>query len=129
MEEKDQTIGFRVSPKERELLSEQAKTAGLTLTEYVRSRVFLTSAEPNEEEIKKLLRQLIYITNRTHVAVYSIAEDAGLTSTEDLQKIYARSQRAGIEYLAKLPERIAEVDTELKQISCTAAPAAEKAEA
>jgi hypothetical protein len=129
MDDKEQkVITFKLSAEETEALDAKATAARISRSDYLR---MLVSAPPQagNEGLERLLRQLIYIMNRTHMAVYSIAEDAGLTSTEDLQKIYTRSQRAGIEYLAKLPERIAAVDAELKQTGGTAAPAAEKAEA
>lgn len=41
MKEKQQVIGFRVTPSERTGLDRDAETAGLNLTDYVRSQLII----------------------------------------------------------------------------------------
>src|SRR5258708_6985026 len=103
MEERDQTIGFRVSAKERQALDEEATKAGLTLTEYVRSKVLSRASTSSAESFERLLRHLIYYVNRIHVAVYSIAETAATLSTDQLQEIYDDAVQESIRYLNDLP--------------------------
>ena len=72
MDEKDQTIGFRVTAKEREQLDAEAAQASVSLTDYIRRKVLATDEAPAQANLEGLLRHLIYMESRTHIALYSI---------------------------------------------------------
>ncbi len=81
--------------------------------------------ETPNHHFEALLRHLIYITNRTHIAVYSIAENAGTLTTDRLQIIYDDAVTAGLRYMAELPEIIAKAQAQIAAQTNTAPPAAE----
>ncbi len=78
--------------------------------------------ETRVSHIEGLLRHLVYITSRTHVAVYAIPEIAGTISTKQLREIYEGARIAGLEYMADLPERMAKAETHIAGQSRTDAP-------
>jgi hypothetical protein len=123
VEEKDQRMfNFKVSVEEAETINAAAKAGNMTRSDYLRSRVLAAPALPPTPEIERLLRHLVYIASRTHVAVYAIPEIAGTISTRQLREIYEGALTAGLEYMADLPERMAKAETHIASQSRTDAP-------
>jgi predicted DNA binding CopG/RHH family protein len=126
MEEKEQrVITFKLSAEEADILDGRASQAGMSRSDYLRTVIFAPTRSPNDN-LEELLRHLIYIADRTHIAVYYIAEIAGTLPTERLQAIYDEAAQEGVRYLNELPQRIATVQAQLAAQSNTAPPAAEK---
>jgi hypothetical protein len=75
--------------------------------------------------LESLIRHLIYITTRTHIAVYSIVETAGTLSRERLQRIYDDACTEALEYIAKLGNAVAEAQPRIAEPTETAPPAAD----
>jgi len=113
VEEKDQRmLNFKVSVEEAETIDAAAKAGNMTRSDYLRSRVLAAPAlTPTTSDIERLLRHLVYIASRTHVAVYAIPEAAGTISTKQLREMYEGARTAGLEYMAELAERMAKAET------------------
>ena len=118
--EEERKVSFRISAEEDEIIKAAAREQGISVSEYVRARVLSDratsdkgAAETRVSQIERLLRHLVYITSRTHVAVYAIPETAGIISTKQLREIYEGARTAGLEYMAELPERMAKTDTHI----------------
>ena len=126
MEEREQRMfNFKVSIEEAETIDAAAKGLGMTRSDYLRSRVLLPLNTIPSSNLEALLRYLIYITNRTHIAIYSIAENEGTLTTERLRGIYDDTVTAGLRYMTELPERIAKTQAQIAAQTNTAPPAAE----
>jgi hypothetical protein len=121
MEEKERRIvSFQVSGDELETIEIAAANQGVSRSEYLRTKVLSASSASTEsnaeallQHLEGLLRHLVYITSRTHVAVYAIPETAGTISTKQLREIYQDGRTAGLEYMADLPKRMAEAETHI----------------
>ena len=81
-----------------------------------------SNAEASLQRLEGLLRHLVYITSRTHVAVYSIAETAGTISTRQLREMYEAARTAGLEYMATLAERMAKAEAQIASQNRSDAP-------
>jgi mobilization protein NikA len=114
VEEKDQRMfNFKVSVEEAETIDAAAKAGNMTRSDYLRSRVLAAPALTPTAEVERLLRHLVYIASRTHVAVYAIPEAAGTISTKQLREMYEGARTAGLEYMAELAERMAKAETHI----------------
>jgi hypothetical protein len=130
MEDKERRIvSFQVSADEVEAIESAAANLGVSRSEYLRGRVLSRAgaeADNNTEALLRhlegLLRHLVYITSRTHVAVYAIPETARTISTEQLREIYEGARIAGLEYMADLSERMAKAETHIASQSRTDTP-------
>jgi hypothetical protein len=130
MEDKERRIvSFQVSADEVEAIESAAANLGVSRSEYLRSRILSPAsadADNNTEatlrHLEGLLRHLVYITSRTHVAVYAIPETAGTMSTKQLREIYEGARIAGLEYMADLPERMAKAETNIASQGRTDTP-------
>ncbi len=130
MEDKERRIvSFQVSADEVEAIESAAANLGVSRSEYLRGRVLSPAgaeADNNTEALLRhlegLLRHLVYVTSRTHVAVYAIPESAGTISTERLREIYEGARIAGLEYMADLPERMVKAETHIASQSRTDTP-------
>jgi predicted DNA binding CopG/RHH family protein len=127
--EEERKVSFRISAEEDEIIKAAAREQGISVSEYVRARVLsdgVTSdkgaAETQVSHIERLLRHLVYITSRTHVAVYSIAQTAGTISTEQLREIYDGARAEGLDYMANLAERMAKAEARIASQSRTNKP-------
>jgi uncharacterized protein (DUF1778 family) len=127
--EEERKVSFRISAEEDEIIKAAAREQGISVSEYVRARVLSDGAASDKEvaetrvsHIERLLRHLVYITSRTHVAVYAIPETAGTISTKQLREIYDGAQTAGLEYIADLPERMATAETQIASQGRTLTP-------
>lgn len=125
MEDKERRIvSFQVSCDELQAIENASAKLGVSRSEYLRTRVLSTTGASEERnlddsprQLERLLRHLVYITSRTHVAVYAIPETAGTISTKQLRELYDDARTAGLEYLAELPERMAKAETQLASLS------------
>ncbi len=130
MEDKERRIvSFQVSADEVEAIESAAANLGVSRSEYLRGRVLSPAgaeADNNTEallrQLEGLLRHLVYITSRTHAAVYAIPETAGTIPTEQLREIYEDARIAGLEYIADLPVRMAKAETHTPSQSRTDTP-------
>jgi hypothetical protein len=127
--EEERKVSFRISAEEDEIIKAAAREHGISVSEYVRARV-LSGGVPSDKgvqdtrvsHIERLLRHLVYVTSRTHVAVYAIPETAGTMSTKQLREIYEGARIAGLEYMADLSERMAKAETHIASQSRTDTP-------
>ncbi len=121
MEDKERRIvSFQVSADEVEAIESAAANLGVSRSEYLRTKVLSASSASTEsnaeallQHLEGLLRHLVYITSRTHVAVYAIPETAGTISTKQLREIYEDARITGLEYMADLPERMVKAETHI----------------
>ena len=121
MEDKERRIvSFQVSADDVEAIESAAANLGVSRSEYLRTKVFSASSASTEsnaeallQHLEGILRHLIYITSRTHVAVYAIPETAGTISTKQLREIYEGARITGLEYMADLPERMVKAETHI----------------
>jgi len=124
-----QVMSIRLSSEELQKIDAEAAEAGMSRADYIRMTLLSARATPaadaSNRYIEALLRHLIYITNRIHIAVYSIAETAGTLPTERLETIYENSVTEGLQYMADLPKIIARVQAQVAAPTNTAPPAAE----
>jgi hypothetical protein len=126
MDERDQTIGFRVTAKERQTLDEEATKAEQTLTEYVRSKAFSAGNTAPTRDLEPLSRYLMYMINRVHIAVFSIPEVAGTLSTEQLQTIYDSAVPEAVEWMPELPKHMAKLQAQIAAHTSGAGAATDK---
>ena len=124
-----QVMSIRLSSEELQKIEAEAVEAGMSRADYIR-RILLSAraiapADAGNSHIEALLRHLIYITNRIHIAVYSITETAGTVSTDRLETTYENSQTEGLQYMADLPKIMAKVQALVAAQTDTAPPAAE----
>ncbi len=124
-EKQQQVISCKVSADEAEAIKAAAATFGMSVSEYVRSKVLAPAGQGPQGNFDALLRYLIYITNRTHMAVYAIAGNAGTLTTDRLQTIYDDAVTEGLRCMAELPERMAKTQAQIAAQTNTAPPAAE----
>jgi hypothetical protein len=130
MEDKERRIvSFQVSGEELETIEIAAANQGVSRSEYLRTKVLSarsasteSNAEASLQRLEGLLRHLVYITSRTHVAVYSIAETAGTISTRQLREMYEAARTAGLEYMATLAERMAKAEAQIASQNRSDAP-------
>ena len=64
-------------------------------------------------KLEALLRHLIYMESRTHIALYSIHEMAGTLSTPALQGIYEHAVSESLKYMVALSDRIAKAQAQI----------------
>jgi hypothetical protein len=117
-------ISFQVSADELEAIEGEAARQGISRSEYLRTKVMAQPGEGPQGITEALLRHLIYITSRTHIAIYSIAEEQGSLSTERLQGIYDAALAEGLTYINELPQRIAKAEAQRAAQTNSAPPAA-----
>ena len=124
-----QVMSIRLSAEELQKIEAEAVEAGMSRADYIRRTLLsvpaTAPADAGNRQIEALLRHLIYITNRIHIAIYSIAETAGTVSTDRLETIYENSVTEGLQYMADLPKIIAKVQALVAAQTDTAPLAAE----
>jgi hypothetical protein len=118
-------VSFRLPADAIAGIEARAAKAGMSRSEYLRCRAISAPDAPVVANLESLIRHLIYITTRTHIAVYSIAETAGTLSRERLQRIYDDARSEGLEYMAQLGNAVAEAQPRIEEPTETAPPAAE----
>jgi hypothetical protein len=122
VDEKQQVISCKVSEEEAEAIKASAAALSTSVSEYVRKRALSRASEASITNLEALIRYLIYMTNRLHIAVFSIPEVAGPLSTEQLQTIYESAVTEAVEWMAELPKHVAKLQAQMT----TAPPTAEK---
>jgi hypothetical protein len=128
MDEKGQMIGFRVTAKEREQLDAEAAQSGVSLTDYIRRKVLATEEVPPRANLERLLRHVIYMASRIHIAVYAMHEMAGTLSKDELKKIYEGTRPASAKYLAELSDELTSTEARIAEQVGSAAARADDAE-
>lgn len=103
MEKRNHSVSklLRMTPKEAKLLSEKAKAADMTESEYLR---LMITQKPNDyPEVRQLLRDLINEVNRIGVNINQItySHNAELYSEDDKDRLIA--------YMRKLNTAVAKV--------------------
>lgn len=103
MEKRNHSVSklLRMTPKEAKLLSEKAKAADMTESEYLR---LMITQKPNDyPEVRQLLRDLINEVNRIGVNINQItySHNAELYSEDDKERLIA--------YMRKLNTAVAKV--------------------
>jgi hypothetical protein len=124
MEDKErQKLTVVVSPEEAETIKAAAAALGISLSEYGRNRMLAAAPDVTTGNLEALLRHLIYMESRTHIALYSIHEMAGTLSTTALQEVYEHAASESLKYMVALPDRIAkaQAQTAAETSSTTAA--------
>jgi hypothetical protein len=121
MEERDQTIGFRVTLKERQRLEEEAKQAGLSLTDHVRARLLSPTRSDGNGNLETLIKYAIYAISQTQNALYSIAEAHGkagrFLSTAELEQVAHRCHDEAIQYAIEFAENFTATQAEIAAAS------------
>jgi len=108
MEDQERRIvSFQVSAAEAESIEVAATKDGISRSEYLRQKLLAPQPEASTTDVEAMLQHLIYISNRTHAAVYAIAEIAGTLPTAKLREIYDDTAAATARYMADLPQRMA----------------------
>jgi len=107
MEKRNHSISklLRMTPKEAKLLSEKAKAADMTESEYLR---LMITQKPNDyPEVRQLLRDLINEVNRIGVNINQItySHNAELYSQEDKERLVAYMRKLNVA-VAKVVETI-----------------------
>lgn len=107
MEKRNHSVSklLRMTPKEAKLLSEKAKTADMTESEYLR---LMITQKPNDyPEVRQLLRDLINEVNRIGVNINQITynHNAELYSADDKERLIAYMRKLNIA-VAKVVETV-----------------------
>ena len=82
------TVSFRLPPDAVARIEARAAEAGISRSEYLRARAESLPEDSTTGNLEALLRHLIYMESRTHIALYAIHEMAGTLSTAALQEVY-----------------------------------------
>jgi hypothetical protein len=126
VDEKQQVMSFKLSEEEAEAIKAAASTEGISVSEYLRNRAVPRSNETSPANLEALIRYLIYMTNRVHIAVFSIPEVAGTLSAEQLQPIYDSATAEAVEWMPELSKHMAKLQARITAHTSTAAPTADK---
>jgi replicative DNA helicase len=122
---------FKVSADEAEVIQAAADQEGISRSEclrnaiskYIRNRT-QTPADAPTSNVEALLRHLIYIGSRIHIALYALHETAGTLSTAALQEVYEHAVSESLKYMVGLDDRITKTQTQIAAQANSAAPAA-----
>jgi hypothetical protein len=113
MDEVTQTVGFRATPQEIAKMDEEAKAAGLSRADYVRSKVLAPPAGTLNANSNRMLEHLGYMINQVHEAIYSIAEAEGeagrFLSTAQLREVYDAVRVRSIQYALDFSDQFAAI--------------------
>jgi hypothetical protein len=105
MDDKErQKLTVVVSPEEAETIKAAAAALGISVSEYGRNRMLPSVADATSGDVGALLRHLIYMESRTHIALYSIHEMADTLPTAELKKIYDHAITESNKYMVALPD-------------------------
>jgi hypothetical protein len=126
VDEKQQVISCKVSEEEAEAIKASAAALSISVSEYVRKRALSRASEASTGDLEALIRYLMYMTNRLHIAVFSIPEVAGTLSTEQLRTIYDSAVPEAVQWMPELPKHMAKLQAQIAAHTSTAPPAAEK---
>jgi mobilization protein NikA len=111
--DEERRVSFRVSIEEDEVIKSGAREQGISVSEYVRARVFSEPAERSNNYLAELIKHGIYLANQAIVAVYSIAQAEGkhnrFLSYDELREVYKRVNVEAIRYAVEFPEQFVEV--------------------
>jgi hypothetical protein len=114
MPDRQQRFYITVSEAEAETLARAASQQGVAISQYLYTKVFEANTAPPSDgvqppanNVNALLRHLIYIANRIHIATFAIPETAGTLTSEQLQAIYKDAAEETTNYLAALPQHLA----------------------
>lgn len=97
-------ISFRLSADAVERIDARATEAGMSRSEYLRARAESLPEDSITSDVEALLRHLIYMESRTHIALYSIHEMADTLPTAELKKIYDHAITESNKYMVALPD-------------------------
>jgi hypothetical protein len=121
MEEKDQTIGFRVTLKERQKLEEEAKQTGLSLTDHVRMKLLSVPTEASTDHLEALIKHAIYTINQVYVGVFAIAEAEGkarrFLSAREIDQVHDQVRAEALVYAVQFPNSFAAVQAEIAALA------------
>jgi mobilization protein NikA len=113
-------LSFKVSADEAEVIQAAADKEGISRSEYLRNAIskyirnrMRTPADAPTGNLEALLRHLIYMESRTHIALYSIHEMAGTLSTGALKEVYEHAVSETLKYMVALPDRIAKAQAQI----------------
>jgi mobilization protein NikA len=111
--DEERRVSFRVSIEEDEVIKSGAREQGISVSEYVRARVFSEPAERSSHYLAELIKHGIYLANQAIVAVYSIAQAEGkhnrFLSYDELREVYKRVNAEAIQYAVEFPEQFIQV--------------------
>ena len=121
-EEKSITISFRATPSEAAAIDTEAANNGLSRADHVRSKVLSDANDlTNNSNLESLIKHAIHLINRTHIALYSIAEDEGKTNrfltTKELGEVYERARAEAIQYDVEFDAKLAVIQQDITAIS------------
>jgi hypothetical protein len=116
MEDQERRIvSFQVSLAEAESIEAAATEEGVSRSEYLRQKLLSPRPEASTTDVEAMLLHLIYITNRTHATIYTIAEIAGTLPSAKLHEIYDDAAAATARYMVDLPNRMASVRAKIAE--------------
>jgi len=115
VDEITQTVGFRATPQEIASIDARAKAAGMSRADFARSKVVAAEEAPPQANVEALLRHLIYMASRIHIALYAIPQMAGTLSTKALKEIYEGTRSESVKYLAELSDVLAATQAKIAE--------------
>ena len=105
MAEQTQKLTFGASAEEADTIKAAASQRGVSVSQYLHAKVFEEHAPalntPGDgvkfmSRLEALLRHLIYIANKIHIATYAIAEASHVLTEGQLQKVYDESAEEAV---------------------------------
>jgi hypothetical protein len=106
-------LSFKVSTDEAQIIQAAADEKGISRSEYLRNAISeyihnrkRTPADAPTSNVERLLRHVIYMASRIHIAVYSMHEMAATLSKDQLKTIYEGTRSASAKYLAELSDEL-----------------------
>jgi hypothetical protein len=118
----DQKLTIAVTAEQAEAIKASATTEGITVPQYLHKRIFgeqvTAPATLNEsaellQSIEAMLRYTLFVTNRCHIAIFSLAQAAKTLSTEELDSIYADAVDEAVEHLGDLSKHMEKLEARM----------------
>jgi hypothetical protein len=115
-------LSFKVSADEAQSIQAAADEQGISRSEYLRNAISesirnrkQTLGDDPRDNVEGLLRHLIYMASRIHIALYTMNEIAGTLSVDQLKKIYEGTRRASAKYLAELSDELTSTEARIAE--------------
>jgi len=121
-------LTFKVSTDEAEVIQANADEEGVSRSEYLRNAIsryirngMRTPADAPTGNVEALLRHLIYMASRIHIALYAIPQTAGTLSIKVLKEIYEGTRSESVKYLVELSDVLAATQAKIAEQANSAA--------
>jgi hypothetical protein len=119
-----QVMSIRLSSEELQKIDAGAAASGMNRPDYARSKLLApaiempaNNLEARLEQIEALVKHALCRIDQVYDGIFSIAEDEGKLSTEQLKEIHDRILEQTVRHATKLPESLATMQAKIAEAS------------